>query len=68
MPTRTAEMSEEASDRSVLLITKLEKMNNPKQRGEIVAAGSSQIASVYQNAIATTAQHYKVLEAMGGES
>jgi hypothetical protein len=61
MSTRTAEMSEASSDRSVLLITKPEKMNNSARRGEIVA--SSAIAPVYQNALANTAEHYKLMVA-----
>jgi hypothetical protein len=36
-------------------------MNNPKQRGEIVAAGSSQIAPAYVKAIAQTASHYQTM-------
>jgi hypothetical protein len=34
-------------------------MNNPARRGEIVAP--SAIAPVYQNALATTAQHYNLM-------
>jgi hypothetical protein len=36
-------------------------MNNPNQRGEIVA--STAIAPAYQNALSTTAQHYQTMVA-----
>lgn len=38
-------------------------MNRPQNQGEMISAGSSQIAPAYQKAIAHTAQHYQTMVA-----